>query len=205
MKVAVSFIKSKYLEKETIDIINQTSADYLHVDIMDGKFVENKNYDYEDIRLFVTDNHLPLDVHLMVEDVEGYVNDFINLKPENITFHIEAVPNPLKLVNKLHDLGIKVGLAINPDTPVKKVIPFLEQIDRVLVMTVVPGKGGQAFMPETALKVDELAKLKGNFDIEVDGGINNETIGEVHNADVAVSGSYVCCSEDYEERISKLK
>ncbi len=205
MLVAVSFIKSKYSEKETIDIINQTSSDFLHVDIMDGIFVENKNYDFDDIELFVKDNHLPLDVHLMCNNPFSYIEDYIKLKPYNITFHIEAVESPEKLINYLHDNGIKCGLAINPDTDIKEIIPYLDKIDTVLVMSVYPGKGGQKFIPSVVNKINELSKLKGNFVIEVDGGVNNETIALLDNADIVVSGSYVCCSDDYEERIKKLK
>ena len=205
MKVAVSFIKSKYLEKETIDIINQTSADFLHVDIMDGKFVENKNYDFDDIEMFVKDNHLPLDVHLMVEDPLSYIEDYIKLKPYNITFHIETVRNPLMLIDLLHDNGIKCGLAINPDTPISMLMPYLNKIDTVLVMTVYPGKGGQSYIKEMTNKIDELAKIKSNFVIEADGGINNETVEDAKNCDIVVSGSYVCMADDYEEKILKLK
>ncbi len=205
MKVAVSFIKSKYNEKETIDIINQTNADYLHIDIMDGKFVEHKNYDYDDICLFTKDNHLPMDVHLMCDNPLEYINDFIKLKPDNITFHIEAEKSPLKLIDYLHENDIKAGLAINPDTDIKEIIPYLDKIDRVLIMSVVPGKGGQKFIMEMANRINELCKLKGNFAIEVDGGINDETIEYVQNADIVVSGSFICTSDNFEEKIQKLK
>ena len=181
MKVAVSFIKSKYNEKETIDIINQTSCDFLHVDIMDGVFVENKNYDYEDIELFLKDNHKPLDIHLMCQSPLEYIEDYIKLNPYNISFHIEAVNNPEKLIDYVHKNWIKCGLAINPDTDVKKIIPYLDKIDTVLVMSVFPGKGGQKFMLDIINKINDLASLKGNFVIEVDGGVNNEIIGYLKN------------------------
>lgn len=205
MKIAVSFIKSKYNEKETIDEINKTSADYVHVDIMDGIFVENKNYDIEDIRLFTKDNQKPLDVHLMVDNPEEYINEYIPLRPDTITFHIEAIRNPERLINLIHDNNIKCGLAINPDTDIKEVIPYLDLVENILIMTVYPGAGGQAFIPEMSKKIDELAKLKGNFTIEVDGGINKDTLSYVTNADILVSGSYVCLSDNYEEKISSLK
>ena len=205
MKVAVSFIKSKYNEKETIDMINQTSCDFLHVDIMDGLFTQNKNYDFEDIELLLKDNHKPLDIHLMCINPLKYIEEYIKLKPYNISFHIEAVHNPEKLIDYLHDNNIKCGLAINPDTDLKTIIPYLDKIDNVLVMSVYPGKGGQKFMMDVVEKVGELSLLKNNFTIEVDGGINNETRLFVSNADIVVSGSYICESPDFEERISKLK
>ena len=204
MKVAVSFIKSRYSEKETIDLINQTSADFLHIDIMDGEFVENKNYDYEDIKMFLKDNHKPLDIHLMCADPLKYIEEYIKLKPYNITFHIEAVNNPLRLIELLHDNGIRCGLAINPDTSVKEIKSYLDLIDNVLVMSVHPGKGGQKFIPDTTSKINELALLKKNFTIEVDGGVNNEVINNLQNVDIVVSGSYICESEDYQKTIDTL-
>ena len=205
MKVAVSFIKSKYNEKETIDIINQTTSDYLHVDIMDGIFTENKNYDYEDIELFVKDNHLPLDIHLMVDNPLNYIEDYLHLSPDNITFHIESVSNPLKLIELIHEANVKCGIAINPETKIDVIKPYLNLIDRVLVMTVKPGKGGQKFMVDLVSKIDELSKLKGDFEIEVDGGVNNDSRIYLNNADILVSGSYVCCSDDFEEKIKYLR
>ena len=204
MKVAVSFIKSRYSEKETIDLINQTSADFLHIDIMDGEFVENKNYDYEDIKMFLKDNHKPLDIHLMCADPLKYIEEYIELKPYNITFHIEAVNNPLRLIELLHDNGIRCGLAINPDTNIKEIKPYLDLIDNVLVMSVYPGKGGQKFIPESTSKINELALLKKNFTIEVDGGVNNEVINNLQNVDIVVSGSYICESEDYQKTMDTL-
>lgn len=205
MKIAVSFIKSKYNEKETIDEINKTTADFVHVDIMDGIFVENKNYDFEDIKLFTKDNQKPLDVHLMVDNPEEYVNDYLELKPYCITFHIEVLRNPTRLIELIHENNIKCGLAINPDTDIKELMPYLELIDNVLVMSVYPGAGGQKFIPDTANKIDELSKLKGSFTIEVDGGVNKDTLSYVTNADILVSGSYVCLSDDYEEKVESLK
>lgn len=205
MKIAVSFIKSKYNEKETIDIINQTSSDYLHIDIMDGKFVENKNYDFDDIELFVKDNHLPLDIHLMCKEPQKYIEEYIKLKPYNITFHIEAVESPERLINLLHENNIKAGLAINPETNIKSIIPYLDIIDTVLIMTVHPGKGGQRFMMEMIDKINEISKLKKDFQIEVDGGINNETIQYVKDVDIIVSGSYICESDNYDLQINKLR
>ena len=205
MKVAVSFIKSKYKEKETIDLINQTSCDYLHVDIMDGIFTENKNYDFEDIELFLKDNHKPLDIHLMCENPKDYINQYLKLNPYNISFHIEAEKNPDKLIDLLHENNVKCGLAINPNTNLKSIMPFLDKIDTVLVMSVYPGKGGQKFMMDVVDKINELANIKGNFVIEVDGGVNNQTINYLQNVDIVVSGSYICESIDFEERINKLK
>ena len=205
MKIAVSFIKSKHYEKETVDLINETSADYLHVDIMDGLFVNNKNYDFDDIKMIVKNNHKPLDIHLMCENPLDYIKDYIKLNPESITFHIEAVHKPLSLINILHDNNIKCGLAINPDTSINEILPYLSSIDKVLVMSVYPGEGGQTFIENTLDKISRLAEFKGDFLVEVDGGINDETIKKLENVDIVVSGSYVCMSDDYEKQILSLK
>ena len=205
MKIAVSFIKSKYNEKETIDIINQTSADFLHVDIMDGIFAGTKNYDLEDTLLFTKNNHLPLDIHLMVNNPKEYVEEFLKINPYNITFHIEAENNPINLIDYIHEHDVKCSLAINPETNIKEIIPYLDLIDNVLVMSVIPGKGGQRFIPETLEKIEAITKLKGNFTIEVDGGINNEIIKYLDKVDIIVSGSFICEGYDYEQQIQKLK
>ncbi len=205
MKVAVSFIKSKYKEKETINLINKTSADYIHVDLMDGKFVPNKNYEIKDIEDFLTDNKKPLDIHFMYEEPSKYIDDYAKLKPEIMTFHIECHDNIDMIIDKVHSLNIKCGLSINPNTPLSALNSYLDKIDYVLIMSVVPGFGGQPFLPSAVSKVSELAKMKRNFLVAVDGGINAETIEYVKNADVVISGSYICMSDNYEQKICLLK
>ena len=205
MKVAISIIKSRVKEKETIDLINKTTADYIHIDIMDGIFVENKSYDFEDIKLFLKDNRKPVDVHLMCQNPLEYIKEYVKLKPYCITFHIEAEKSPEKLINFIHENGIKCGIAINPETSIDVIKPYLNMIDILLVMSVNPGKGGQKFMMDMVSKIDELAKLKGNFEIEVDGGVNNETVKYLNNADIVVSGSYICMSDDFEMAYLTLK
>ena len=205
MKVAVSFTKVKYSIKDTIDMINNTSADYIHVDIMDGIFVENKNYEYQEIVSYLKDNHKPIDIHLMVSNPLDYIKEYLNLKPYNISFHLEAVNDPIPIINYLHQNNIKCGIAINPNTSLDKLIPYLDLIDTVLVMTVYPGKGGQPFIKEVVPKINELSKLKGNFIVEIDGGINEDSINYVNNADLVVSGAYICLSNNFEEKINKLR
>ena len=202
LKVSVSFIKNKYNdEKKTIEAINYTSADYIHVDIMDGKFVENKNYDINEISLFLRENVKPLDVHLMCCDLEKYIVEYADLMPKFITFHLEATDK----VNEMIDsYGIKCGISIKPNTSVKELLPYLNKIELVLVMSVEPGKGGQKFMPIAIDKINELRKLNKNIIISIDGGINDETVRLV-NTDMVVSGSYVCMSDNFEEKINKLK
>lgn len=206
MKVAVSFIKSNYDEKETIKLIEQSKADYIHVDIMDGKFVKNKTYTFGDIELFTRGISKPLDVHLMVDNPQMYVRNYSLLNTEYITFHLEAVDNVNKMIDLIHEYGIKCGISIKPNTDIKKLIPYLDKIEQVLIMTVEPGEGGQSFMKDMVKKIDYLLKLKSrNFIVSCDGGINNETIKYVKDIDMVVSGSYVCMSDNYNERINNLK
>lgn len=205
MKVSVSFIKNKYNnEFETIYDINYTSADYIHVDIMDGKFVDNKNYDINDVVKFLDGNTKPLDVHLMCYDLEKYIVEYADLLPEFITFHLEATDKVNELIDMIHSYGIKCGISIKPDTSVSELIPYLDKIELVLIMSVEPGKGGQKFMTIAIDKINELRKINKNVIISVDGGINDETVKLV-NSDMVVSGSYVCMSNSFEEAIDRLK
>ena len=205
LKVSVSFIKNKYNnEKKAIKEINYTSADYIHVDIMDGKFVENKNYDINEVSLFLRENVKPLDVHLMCYDLEKYIVEYADLMPEFITFHLEATDKVDEIIDMIHSYGIKCGISIKPNTSVKELLPYLDKIELVLIMSVEPGKGGQKFLPIAIDKINELRKINRNVIISVDGGINEETVKLV-NSDMVVSGSYVCMSEDFEEKINKLK
>ena len=154
MKVSVSFIKSKLKEQETVMKIAESKADYIHVDIMDGKFVPTKNYTFKDIYKFVSGISKPLDVHLMCEKPEKYVRNFAMLNTEFITFHLEAVSDVDKMIDIIHSYGIKCGISIKPETELTLLEPYLDKIELVLIMTVEPGKGGQEFIPEVLDKLD---------------------------------------------------
>ena len=196
MKISASF-----LTIDNIDNVNKLvdcDIDYLHLDIMDGIFVNNKN------EVINITNKKPLDVHLMVNDVYKYIDIYKNLNPLFITFHYEAVTDVLEVVNYIKKFNIKVGLSIKPSTKVEEIIPYLPYLDLVLVMSVEPGQGGQSFIMDTVDKIKKLKELKGNYLIEVDGGINDNTINLVNDADIIVVGSYIT-SGDYEERIRNLK
>ena len=196
MKISASF-----LTIDNIDNVNKLvdcDIDYLHLDIMDGIFVNNKN------EVINITNKKPLDVHLMVNDVYKYIDVYKNLNPTFITFHYEAVTDVLEVVNYIKKFNIKVGLSIKPSTKVEEIIPYLPYLDLVLVMSVEPGQGGQSFIMDTVDKIKKLKELKGNYLIEVDGGINDNTINLVNDADIIVVGSYIT-SGDYEERIRNLK
>lgn len=191
-------------------------TDMFHIDVMDGKFVERDTSelmkDYATTLSHIT--NLGLDVHFMVENIEEYIDDYIDLNPEYISFHIEASKTKertLENINTIKENGIKAALAISPDTSIDEIKEYIPYLHMILVMTVVPGKGGQKLIPETLKKVEELKKYleEGNYDIdiEVDGGINAETAeaAKEAGADVLVAGSYILNSENFKDAISNLK
>lgn len=201
MKIAVSILNIKD-DASKIKEVECSSADYIHLDIMDGQFVSN-----------VTDMNRSykkaLDIHLMVYDVKNYIDTYKHLHPEYITFHYEAVDNPKEIIDYIHSLGSKAGISISPDTQVEEIVPYLESVDLVLVMSVVPGKGGQAFMTNSVHKINMLYDLREknsyNYEIEVDGGINKDTLSLVTNVDIAVIGSYITMKSNYEAIINEIK
>lgn len=209
MEISTSIlsVKTDYI-KESIDMLNNTTTDYIHLDIMDNQFVPNKSWNYEFLKERLVNNRKPLDVHLMVYDILGYVNDFSQLNPRYITFHYEATKDISELINYIKSKNIKVGLAIKPNTDVEEIYKYLPYIDLALVMSVEPGFGGQKFLFNTSFKVNKLIeyrKLMGlNYKIEVDGGINDENINLIHNIDIAVVGSYIT-NNNYQESINNLK
>ena len=196
MKISASF-----LTIDNIDNVNKLvncDIDYLHLDIMDGIFVNNKN------EVLEVPHIKPLDIHLMVSDVYKYIDKYKTLNPLYITFHYETGADILSVINYIKKFNIKVGLSIKPSTKVEEIIPYLPYLDLVLVMSVEPGKGGQSFIIDSVDKIKKLKELKGDYVIEVDGGINDSTIKYVNNADIVVVGSYIT-SGNYEERIKNLK
>ncbi len=209
MKISASFLSIKDNLKENIELLDQTTIDYLHLDIMDGKFVDNKTYSIDDINYLLSNTTKPKDVHLMVNDVVSYIQKFKKINPEFITFHLEATNNPLDIINYLKQEGIKIGISIKPETSIKELKPYLSLIDLVLIMSVEPGSGGQKFIKEVVPKIDKLNQLRKdnnyNFVIEVDGGINHKTIKLVQNSDIVVVGSYITNSTNYQGQINKLK
>ena len=206
MKISASFLSIKENIKENISKLTKTSIDYLHLDIMDGKFVSNKTYSIDEIKEIINYNK-KLDVHLMVLDIKKYIDDFKCLNPEFITFHYETNYDIMDLISYIKSLNIKVGISICPDTDVKVLDKYLKYVDLILIMSVVPGAGGQQFIESSIDKINYLKdeRIKNNYSylISVDGGINDETIKLV-NSDIAVSGSFIT-NGDYEENVLKLK
>jgi ribulose-phosphate 3-epimerase len=217
VEISASILDAKEDEAAKIFYnLEVAKIDYFHIDVMDGKFVEKNTVDkmnkYSNILKQITT--LPLDVHLMVEDVETYIKLYSAIEPNMITFHLEAIKDKEKIhemIKLVKDNNCKVGIAIKPATEVKEIYEFLPYINTVLVMTVEPGKGGQALIPETLRKVRILKEYlkQHNLDtyIEADGGINLDTIDEVKEAgvDIAVVGNGILKTENYKATVSKLK
>ena len=208
MKVDVSYLSSKDDTLTTIEKINNSNADFIHCDLMDGKYVKGKNINPFKLRKTLLACKKPLEIHLMVKNPIHYLRYFKDLNIRVIYIHFGHYF--LYDLSKLLKKGYRVGLAINPDEDLKMIEPYTKYVDKVLVMCVKPGKGGQKFIPETLERLRTLNSYRLNenlvFNIEVDGGINPDTLKPIrkHIDDIAV-GSYVCESKDYDEQIKNLK
>lgn len=205
MKVSVSILKEINNYKEAIEKVEESNADYLHLDILDNTYIDKKSFSYDMLKNIKYKKKL--DIHLMSNNLDELIDKYSTLKPEFITIH-EEVGKTINYINKIKEKGIKVGLAINPNTDIEKVYPYLELVDLILIMSVIPGKGGQSFIMDCIGKVQELKEIKDNynFQIEVDGGINSDTIKYINlYADIVVSGSYITNSNNYNKNIEMLK
>lgn len=196
--------------------LETAKINYFHIDVMDGRFVENNNLKLmKDYALTISHiSNLGLDVHLMVEDVEEIADEYLMLEPQILTFHIEATKDEertRRVIDEIKNNGTRVGIAISPDTSIDEIKPYLNYIHMVLIMTVVPGKGGQELIPETLDKIKELKKYLDendiDIDIEVDGGINDKTAKDTveNGANILVAGNYLISSENLNETVKSLK
>lgn len=208
MKIAASFLDIKGPIVEEVTKLSELDVDYLHLDVMDGIFVENKTFTYEEFYNITRFTTKPKDVHLMVSDVKRYIDEFSKLSPEFITFHFEAVSEVSSVINYIHEKGIKVGISIKPSTDISEIVDYLDYVDLVLVMSVEPGRGGQSFIEDSVKKIEQLYNLREkqnyNYLIEVDGGINNNTIKLCDKADIVVVGSFIT-KQNYSEAIESLR
>lgn len=208
-KVSASILSVNDLN-DTIKELNTLDIDYIHLDIMDGKFVPNTSFTYNQIKKIIEVSEKPFDVHLMVRDVEDYIYHYAMLNTEYITFHYEVLKD-LKIIKKIKNYGIKCGISVKPSTDIELIYELLPYIDMVLIMSVEPGRGGQKFIDNSLNKIkklkDYIKKNNLNVIISVDGGINNNTgVNCVKNgADMLVVGSALINSNDKENFIKELK
>lgn len=206
--LSVSILGIKEKIRKNIKKLDKMNIDYFHIDIMDGIFVENTTWKYKEVSKILKHTKTKKDVHLMVKEPKKYIDEYIKMKPEIITFHYETTKNHVELINYIKENNIKAGISIKPNTKVEEIENLLKYVDLVLVMSVEPGKGGQKYIENSTNKINELYKLREennyNYLIEVDGGINNETKEFAKNADILVVGSYIT-NNNYEEKINEMK
>ena len=217
IEISTSFLNIiKGKESEIIFGLEKAKTDYFHIDVADGKFVEKDNYKYMfGLSSYIKRiSNLPIDVHLMVEDVKKGIDDFLSVEPNIITFHLEACKDEKEVfecINLIKQNNSKVGISVKPNTPIEEVYKYLPYIHTCLVMTVEPGKGGQTLLSEM---VDKIATLKKyvdeknlEIDIEADGGINLNTCKAVKQAgaNVLVAGTAIIMAKDYKQIIDELK
>lgn len=210
MKVAASFLTSKNKAKDLAKL-NLTTIDYIHVDFMDGKFVKQKSLPFRELKKVYKYTSKRLDVHLMAKKPAKLIKKFASLNTEFITIHLEIEEDIHKLIKLIHKYGIKAGLCIKPNTDINLLKDYLDEIEMILVMGVEPGMGGQAFIKETENRLRTVRNMlsalgKSHIMINVDGGINDETIRFVEDyVDIVVSGSYITNSNDFQKSIDSLK
>lgn len=209
IKIVPSILSADFANlQRDVKRVEDAGADMLHIDVMDGHFVPNITVGVPVVEALSKITRLPLDVHLMIEEPEKYIEPFARAGSDTLTFHIEVTDQPEDLIARIRQLGVKAAVSVNPETGLDRVSGLLDRLDMVLVMFVHPGFGGQAFMSEVLWKVRKLReKAPEGFDIEVDGGINEKTISEVARAgaNVFVAGTSIFDSPDVAASIRTLR
>lgn len=212
IKIAPSILSADFSKLgDEVKEVASAGADYIHIDVMDGHFVPNITMGPLVVEAVRKVTSLPLDVHLMISQPDKYIADFVHAGADIITIHVEADPHIHRTIHEIKRLGAKAGVVLNPGTPLSAITSILKDVDMVLIMTVNPGFGGQSFIHETLNKIKELRtiieKESLQIDIEVDGGINDETIALVTKAgaNVIVAGSHIFESNDRKQSIESLK
>ena len=205
LKISTSILAAQN-RSDSIIKLNQTNTDYIHIDIMDGNFVPNEQFKKEEIQSLLPLSTKPVDIHLMVSNPLEYIDILNYPNIFNITIHLEITKDIKSILKTIKDKGYKCGIAIKPKTDIKKLIPYIKDIDLILIMSVEPGFGGQEFIPNTINRIKEIKELNSNLITEVDGGIKDTNINLLKDSiDIAVVGSYITNKSDYNEAINNLK
>lgn len=209
-KISASLLSCRDNLENSVKELNDLDIDYIHLDIMDGEFVSNKSFTYEEIKKIVEYSKKPFDVHLMVRDIDDYIYQYAMLNTEYITFHYETL-NDINLIKKVKNYGIKCGISVKPNTDVELLYELLPSIDMVLIMSVEPGKGGQQFIDKSLNKINKLSNYIKNNNlnviISVDGGINKDIAKKCteSGANMLVIGTSLINSVDKKDYIKECK
>jgi len=210
-EISVSVLSGDLADLKTTTKLIDAQTDWVHADVMDGHFVPNLTFGNEVVAALVKQTDKPVEAHLMIEDPDRWAGAYAKAGAKRVIFHLEAARDPNAIIKQLRDQGVEVGIAIKPATPAASLKPFVGEVDLVLVMTVEPGFAGQKLMPETLEKVAEVKRLVADLTrpprIEVDGGINEETIVKAaqSGADVFVSASTVYNANDPAAMVKHLR
>lgn len=207
-KIAVSYLGVKNIGSTLMEL-DKTDVDFIHVDVMDGKYVQNKTMSFNELKKIGYYTKKRLDVHLMVMKPLNYIDDYASLNVASMSVHLDIRNNVAEVLERIKEYGIKAGIALNPGDDIDKIIPYLDKIDQILVMSVNPGLPGQTFIEDVLPKIDTLRDLinKQNLKItlSVDGGVNLENCAKLSNVDIIVSGSCITKSDNYQDTITKLR
>ena len=205
MKIATSILNAEN-RIACIKELNNTTTDYIHIDVMDNKFVPNYQLPVTEVNELGKYTNIPFDIHLMVEDPKTFINNLTIKNTQCLTIHLEIDKDIDGLISYIKTLGIEVGIAIKPNTDIDLIDKYINQIDKVLIMSVEPGFGGQAFLESSIGRIKAIRNKRQDLIIEVDGGINDMTINKIKGLiDIAVVGSYITKNDDYQKAINNLK
>jgi len=208
IKIAPSILSADFgALREDVMKVEKAGADWLHIDIMDGHFVPNLTMGPDVVKSIRKDSSLFFDCHLMVDNPQMFIEPFVKAGADLITFHAECTNDICAMADKIHSYGIKAAVSVNPATPIDCVLSALHKLDMVLIMSVVPGFGGQKFMGEVLEKAQIIRKINSDIPIEIDGGINPETapLAAKAGVNILVAGSAVFGKPSYEEAILAIR
>ena len=214
VKIAPSILAADLLNiKNEVINVDNAGAEFIHIDIMDGHFVPNLSFGYNMVKTLRPITNKILDVHLMISPVEPFIKEFIDAGSDIISFHPEADKNTKEIISTIKKSNCKVGIAVHPNIKIEEIKEFLNDVDLVIIMTVIPGFGGQKFLEDQIQKISALKEIRkninANYEIEIDGGINYQTskICIDKGADILVAGSYVygAPKEEYKDKINSIR